>query len=192
MAVRAAAVGRVDGIDIAVEYAGALVDVLGIRGIRGRKFGGDGKAACAQHAFESPRGGMARQNRQRIARDRLVLEPHGGGFFSAFSRATRSHDERPCTRWSTANCNSAIAATPPGMRSLPRNACTQTHFMSGSTSQLPLSRTPPQGPFRNAFGQFMGHDMPVELSTHWPHIRQSNSRPLTTFSTPATGLSIRS
>jgi len=60
------------------------------------------------------------------------------------------------------------------------------------TSQLPLSRTPPQGPLRNVFGQFMGQDMPVELSTHCPHMRQSNNSPLTTFSIPATGVSIRS
>jgi len=103
MTVRAAAVGRVDGIDIAVEYAGARVDVLRIRGIRGRKFGGDRKASRAQHAFESPWGSMARQNRQRVARDWFVLESHRGGFISAFSRAIRSHEERPCSRWSTAN-----------------------------------------------------------------------------------------
>ncbi len=34
--------------------------------------------------------------------------------------------------------------------------------------------------------------MPVELSTHWPHIRQSNSSPLTARSTAATGRSSRS
>jgi hypothetical protein len=38
--------------------------------------------------------------------------------------------------------------------------------MSGLTSQLPSARTPPQGPLRKDFGQFIGHDMPVELSTH--------------------------
>ena len=81
---------------------------------------------------------------------------------------------------------------PPGIRSLPRYAWTQTHLISGLTSQLPLSRTPPQGPLRNVFGQFIGHDMPVELSTHCPHMRQSNRMPLTVRSTAATGRSMRS
>ena len=53
--------------------------------------------------------------------------------------------------------------------------------MCGFTSQLPFARTPPQGPLRRVFGQFIGQDMPVELSTHWPHMRQSNSTPLTAF-----------
>ena len=61
---------------------------------------------------------------------------------------------------------------------LPATAATQTQFISGSTSQLPLSRTPPQGPLRRVFGQFIGQDMPVELSTHWPHMRQSNRQSL--------------
>jgi hypothetical protein len=64
--------------------------------------------------------------------------------------------------------------------------------MSGLTSQLPLARTPPHGPLRKLLGQFMGQDIPVELSTHWPHMRQSNSSPLTALSTLATGRSIRS
>jgi hypothetical protein len=77
------------------------------------------------------------------------------------------------------------------MRRLPSNPSTHTQGMSGRTSQLPLARTPPQGPLRRLFGQFIEHDIPVELSTHWPHIWQSNSRPLTTRSTAATGASRR-
>ena len=73
----------------------------------------------------------------------------------------------------------------------PSQALTQTQGMSGSTSQLPLARTPPQGPLRSCLGQFIGHDMPVEDSTHWPHMRQSNMKPLTRFSTNFTGASTR-
>ena len=67
------------------------------------------------------------------------------------------------------------------MRSAPSQACTQTHFISGFTSQCPLSRTPPHGPLRRFFGQFIGHDMPVEESAHCPHIWQSNRKPLVTL-----------
>ena len=63
--------------------------------------------------------------------------------------------------------------------------------MSGSTSQLPLARTPPQGPFLSCLGQFIGHDMPVDERMHWPHMRQSNMKPLTRFSTNFTGASTR-
>ena len=49
-------------------------------------------------------------------------------------------------------------------------ALTQTQRISGFTSQCPFSRTPPQGPLRSVFGQFIGHVMPVECSTHVPHI----------------------
>ena len=52
-------------------------------------------------------------------------------------------------------------------------------------------RTPPQGPLRIDFGQFIGQDMPVELSAHLPHIWQSNIRRLTAFSNTRTGLSRR-
>ncbi len=82
-------------------------------------------------------------------------------------------------------------ASPCFIRRLPSQASTQTQGISGFTSQLPLGRTPPQGPLRSCLGQFMGQDMPVELSAHWPHIWQSNRKPLTTFSTAATGRSSR-
>ena len=68
-----------------------------------------------------------------------------------------------------------------------RDGLTHTHFMSGRTSQLPFARTPPHGPLRRFFGQFMGHDIPVELRTHCPHMRQSNSSPFTERSNAATG-----
>ncbi len=63
--------------------------------------------------------------------------------------------------------------------------------MLALTSQLPSARTPPHGPLRRFFGQFIGQDMPVELSTHWPHILQSNNSPLTPRSTAANGRSRR-
>jgi hypothetical protein len=37
----------------------------------------------------------------------------------------------------------------------------------------------------------MGQDIPVALKTHWPHILQSNSSPLTARSVAATGRSSR-
>jgi hypothetical protein len=73
----------------------------------------------------------------------------------------------------------------------PSQALTQTQGMSGSTSQLPLARTPPQGPFLSCFGQFIGQDMPVEDNMHWPHMRQSNMKPFTRFSTNFIGASTR-
>ena len=53
----------------------------------------------------------------------------------------------------------------------------RAHAAAGTVAQL--------------FGQFIGHDMPVELSTHWPHIWQSNRKPLTVRSTAATGARAR-
>jgi hypothetical protein len=43
---------------------------------------------------------------------------------------------------------------------------TQTHRISGFTSQCPSGRTPPHGPLRSVFGQVIGHVMPVECNTH--------------------------
>ena len=78
------------------------------------------------------------------------------------------------------------------MRVAPSQASAQTQRMAGLTSQKPPGRTPPQGPFRSCLGQFIGQDMPVEESTHCPHIRQSKSRLLTPRSISATGASTRS
>jgi hypothetical protein len=55
---------------------------------------------------------------------------------------------------------------PSAIRWLPSKASTQTQRISGLTSQLPLARTPPQGPLRRFLGQFIEQDMPVELSAH--------------------------
>ena len=49
-------------------------------------------------------------------------------------------------------------------------AFTHTQRISGLTSQCPFGRTPPHGPLRRVLGQFIGHVMPVECRTHWPHI----------------------
>ena len=78
------------------------------------------------------------------------------------------------------------------MRRAPSHASIQTQRMLGFTSQKPALLTPPQGPFRKPFGQFMGQAMPVERSVHSPHIRQSKSNPLITRSMLATGFSTRS
>jgi hypothetical protein len=50
---------------------------------------------------------------------------------------------------------------------------------------------PAARPFLSRLGQFIGHDMPVEERMHWPHMRQSNSRPLARRSTNFTGASAR-
>ena len=78
------------------------------------------------------------------------------------------------------------------IRREPSQACTQTQRISGLTSQCPFARTPPQGPLRICLGQFIGQDMPVALSTHLPHIWQSNRKPLTLRSIAAAGTSRRS
>jgi hypothetical protein len=82
--------------------------------------------------------------------------------------------------------------SPSAMRVEPLQAWTHTHRISGFTSQCPFGRTPPQGPLRICFGQFIGQDMPVWLSTHWPHIRQSKRRPFTFRSAAARAGSRRS
>ena len=84
-----------------------------------------------------------------------------------------------------------MIASPAGSCRLPRQASTQTQRIAGTTSHMPSGRTPPQGPLRRLFGQFIGQDRPVEESAHWPHIRQSNKRPLTPRSSAATGASRR-
>ena len=38
---------------------------------------------------------------------------------------------------------------------------THTQSISGLTSHLPFRRTPPHGPLRRFFGQFIGQVMPV-------------------------------
>ena len=48
-----------------------------------------------------------------------------------------------------------------GSRSERSYAFSHTHRISGSTSQLPSARTPPQGPFRSVLGQVIGHVSPV-------------------------------
>ena len=99
VAIRAAAVGRVDRVDIAVEYPRTLVDFLRVCRIRRCQLGGDGELARAQHTFEAPGRGVSRQDGQGIAGNRFILESHGAPPGAAsvcpFSRATRNHEERP-------------------------------------------------------------------------------------------------
>jgi len=80
---------------------------------------------------------------------------------AALSRATLSQDERP----SEPAIHSNLHHTDGGLAfdacaRCRQSASTQTHRISGLTSQLPLARTPPQGPLRRFLGQFMEHDMP--------------------------------
>jgi hypothetical protein len=199
--------GRIDGVDAvnpAVKDRRTLIDIMRIGAVGRVELGGDGKFAAAQDALQAAARGMSRQGFQRRAWDRrgwcrsgslggsgltgvclggsVALgggvggdaQPGRGFAQRLIDRLLNGEDlVRPCICWA------------------PDQACTQTQGMSGSTSQLPLARTPPQGPLRNCFGQFIGQDMPVEDSTHWPHIRQSNRKPLTCFSTNLTGASAR-
>ena len=124
VAVGAAAVGGVDGIDIAVEDARAPVDVLGIGGIRRRQLRGHRELPGAQHALEAARRGVARQDRQRVAGNRLVLEDHSRPIrFAAGSRSARvpraATRSGPAGAGRPANCIVPSASTPPGMRWLP-------------------------------------------------------------------------
>ncbi len=89
MAIGAAAVGRVDRVGIAVEYAGAAVDLVGIRGIRRGELGGHREPARAQHALEAAGRYVAGQDRQRIAGNRFVLE------FHALLSGLLAHDAQP-------------------------------------------------------------------------------------------------
>ena len=75
------------------------------------------------------------------------------------------------------------------MREAPSQAATQTQRISGFTSHMPFSRTPPHGPLRIVLGQFIGHDMPVFESAQSPHILQSNSRPFSPASIAVIGRS---
>ncbi len=190
VAVGAAAIGGVDGIDVAIEDARAAIDVLGVGGVRRCQFAGDrelirraarapgapGRCAPAGSAAGSP--GPARPRISRQLRGALAhhAQPRGASLQPPVNRP-------PAPALS--------ASGPPGMRAAPATACVQTHFISGFTSQLPFARTPPHGPLRRFFGQFIGQDMPVELKMHWPHMRQSNSSPLTWRSMAATGRSRR-
>jgi hypothetical protein len=63
--------------------------------------------------------------------------------------------------------------------------------MSGFTSHIPFSRTPPHGPLRIVFGQFIGQDMPVFDRAQSPHIWQSNKNPFRPASIAVIGLSSR-
>src|SRR5438094_259466 len=72
------------------------------------------------------------------------------------------------------------------MRREPSQASTQTQRLSGYTSQLPLARTPPQGPLRKFLGQRIGQLRPVECRMHCPHMRQSHTASFSGFSTATT------
>ncbi len=103
VAVGAAAVGRVDRVDVAVEHARALVDLFGIGRVRRRQLRRDGERAGAQHALETAGRGVARQDRQRIAGYRFVFELHAAA--PSFSRTTRNQAEVPSRRRSTGGCS---------------------------------------------------------------------------------------
>ena len=173
---------------------GAVIDVLRVGGVGRVQFRRHRELAAPQHALKPPARRMAGQRLERqIGAGRIfVAMGHDASAFraSAACAVTRSHAEVSRSEWSTGGCSARIAS-PPCICRLPLQACTQTQGMSGSTSQWPLARTPPHGPFRSRFGQFIGHDMPVEERMHWPHMRQSKSRPFTRRSTNFTGASAR-
>ena len=134
VAVGAAAVRCVDRVDVAVEHARAAIDVLGIGGIGRVELGGDGECSGAQHALEAAGRRVSRQDRQRIARHRLVVEVHAASVAFRARREPRRAAREPAVDRSWTTC---IAALPSRIRALPAIASTQTHFICGSTSQLP-------------------------------------------------------
>ena len=176
----------------------AVVDVLRVGGIGRVQLGGDGelaRAAARAPAVRARNGraaDRAADGRPPDCRRAGSCRRHLRGFRArpppARSRAARRRSRAASSRPASAARGSRRRAC---MRRLPSQACTQTHGMSGSTSQWPLARTPPQGPFRSRFGQFIGHDMPVEERMHWPHMRQSKRSPFTRRSTNFTGGSAR-
>src|SRR6516165_346839 len=220
MHIGARGIGGINGVADLGEDEGAVVDLLRIGGVRGVELGGDGELPLAQHALEPAARAVARQRGKRIGRIDVALGRHGAlgatgglsargfststlsdaglaaGFLagvgagSVLSRTTFSQEEWPLRRLSTGFWTSRIAP-PLAICCDPSQACTQTHFISGLTSQWPLSRTPPQGPLRRFFGQFIEQDMPVEESAHCPHIWQSKRNPFNPRSTAATGFSSR-
>ena len=104
------------------------------------------------------------------------------------SRASLSHVDVPLPLWSTANSISFMTS-PFFILKAPSHAATQTQRMFSSTSHMPFGRTPPQGPLRIVFGQFMGQLIPVFESAQSPHILQSKRNPLRPASAAVMGLS---
>ena len=88
-----------------------------------------------------------------------------------------SQEERPRLLLVKGGCNCRMPDLSL-IRCMPSQASIQTQRKAGWTSQLPSCLTPPQGPLRNSFGQFIGHDIPVDPRRQSPHIWQSNSRVL--------------
>src|SRR5262252_6417155 len=131
--VGATAIGRIDGIHITIEHVRAAVDILRISRVRRVELGGHGEVPGAQHALEASRGGMTGTDGQGITRNRLVLEDHGVS--PTRWRTTRSQDDFPSSRRSTATCTLCNDCMPPGIRAAPATACTHTHLISGRTSQ---------------------------------------------------------
>src|SRR5262249_40133429 len=86
-----------------------------------------------------------------------------------------SQDEVSWSRQSVGRSTWSIWSRHSGSSRERSHAWTHTHFISGTTSQLPFWRVPPQGPFRRFFGQRIGHVSPVECRMHCPHIRQSHA-----------------
>jgi len=50
-------------------------------------------------------------------------------------------------------------------------------FHLGLDLAMPVLPHPAAGPVAQALRQFIGQDMPVEESAHWPHIWQSKRKP---------------
>src|SRR5690606_24347289 len=146
-------IDRIDAVHPAVEDLGALVDVFRIRAVGRVELRRHREFAAPQYAFQPPARGMAGEGIQRqvhAAGMFVLLQGHAISFAAASRAAaacavTRSHAEVSRSDWSTGFWTLRIAS-PSTMLREPSHALTQTQGMSGSTSQLPLARTPPQGP----------------------------------------------
>ncbi len=100
VAMRARAVGGVDGVDPTLEIARPFLDLLDIGRIGRAELGGDGEFPAPEHPLQTSPRRMARQvdeRRGRIGADIMGMRKRGGCHPRAptLSRASRSQAEEP-------------------------------------------------------------------------------------------------
>src|SRR5215207_1783377 len=163
-------------------------------GVRGRVVSRVDSVDPWLERLEAPPNGIepARLYRQELRRDdeRAGPEPlleerhqpgHPAGSRLSRLRSRLRQEDVPQRRLSTGGCTSANRALNGSFRER-SYALSHTQRIPGYTSQPPSGRTPPHGPLRSCFGQFIGHVIPVVCKTHWPHIVQPQTGPLSACS----------
>ena len=164
---RARCVRGIDGVARITDDPRVIEDILRVGAVRGEEFRRYRELACPQDPFEAG-------TRPHSA--------HPAGRFVTLGLMSLIHDEVPSSRRSVGARTAWIPLPNCGIFCDRSQAATHTQSMSGTISQFPSRRTPPQGPLRRFFGQVMGHVMPVLCNTQSPHILQSNMRPFVTLS----------